>query len=597
MAAKQERKKTPGGAPTTGGSRAPGWLPFALFLLALVLRLLFWQATADRTWPHTVYYHGDALTWLDYASALQADQPFEQGLPLRPPGNAYLIAALWDGSPGGIAFLKIVWCTFGALAVAVLYQAALRAFGFQVALPAGLLCAVASPLLILSTSLNNETPYLLVAACLLALAKGLAERPSAGRLVAWGALNAAACLLRAEHLLFVVLATAAVVAAWRRHDRVGMRPRVALRRLAILGAAFALALAPWQWQAWRAARDFNRVEAPLPAATALAMESLERDLAFLHWDADALARRAELPAFCRRALSNFVALTVAQRGGKAIRGEDFAILEQAFGSWPEPISEYPLLVLYGGLNFYLANNPTSDGYFGRLALELPPLLEGGAQRYPAMLIGGLPPPDLALTYPPHLEAVNHGYALGWRWIARHPGQFAGLAVKRLVQFWRGAAAGVGGFNLPGGLSGVRQRVDLVVSDHGVATLWALLWAAGFVVGLAWAMRQPAAWPWLAFFATHLVANLFFFGYARLGALAAPVVFTLTLAGLAPLLAKLWPAPAQALRAAAAIGGILLLLEAGRTFITPPKPQLDGRGIENGDPWPPDVHDPRRLELR
>ena len=40
------------------------------------------------------------------------------------------------------------------------------------------------------------------------------------------------------------------------------------------------------------------------------------------------------------------------------------------------------------------------------------ILAGGPSRYPGFLITGLPPPELTLTYPPHLEIVNHGYRLG-----------------------------------------------------------------------------------------------------------------------------------------------------------------------------------------
>ena len=66
----------------------------ALFVLALGVRLLFWQATVDAEWPGSAYYKGDAWVWLDYATALEWDVPFELGIPLRPPGMAYLLAAV-----------------------------------------------------------------------------------------------------------------------------------------------------------------------------------------------------------------------------------------------------------------------------------------------------------------------------------------------------------------------------------------------------------------------------------------------------------------------------------------------------------------------
>ncbi len=65
-----------------------------MFLFALVLRLLFWQAAPDRSLAYSAAYQGDALNWLDYAAAIKAGLPFGQDLPLRPPGNAYLVALL-----------------------------------------------------------------------------------------------------------------------------------------------------------------------------------------------------------------------------------------------------------------------------------------------------------------------------------------------------------------------------------------------------------------------------------------------------------------------------------------------------------------------
>ena len=54
-------------APPTATRR---WLTLAVFTLALVARLLFWQATPDRGWPHSALYKGDAVVWTDYAAAL-----------------------------------------------------------------------------------------------------------------------------------------------------------------------------------------------------------------------------------------------------------------------------------------------------------------------------------------------------------------------------------------------------------------------------------------------------------------------------------------------------------------------------------------------
>ncbi|HEX2163715.1 MAG TPA: hypothetical protein VHM02_07185, partial [Thermoanaerobaculia bacterium] len=99
--------------------RLGGWLVLAV---ALAARLCFWQATPDRGWPGSAAYAGDAATWVAHAAALAgapvsaagggAAEPFELGLPLRPPGNAWLLAL---AGGGGVATGKLVWCLLGAL--------------------------------------------------------------------------------------------------------------------------------------------------------------------------------------------------------------------------------------------------------------------------------------------------------------------------------------------------------------------------------------------------------------------------------------------------------------------------------------------------
>ena len=579
------------------GAGPPGWVPFALFLFAFVLRLLFWQATPDRSWAYSAYYQGDALVWLEYAAALRNDLPFAQDLPLRPPGNAYLVAMLWDGTQGGLSWLKLAWCLMGALSVPFLYKAARDAFGYPAALAVGLATAAASPLLIFATSINNETPYLFLVSLLLATFHRNGLSPSLPRLAGWGLLNALACLFRAEHLLFFLLATAALLFSSWRHDRIGTTPRRIGKRLGVIAATAVLALLPWHLAAWSAARDWNRREPALPPDTEQAMAGFERQLSFLAWDAEAKAQEAALPAFIRRTMANFVAATVAWRGGREVRGTDFEILDQAFGSRPEPVSEFPLIALYGGLNFHLANPGDGSGGFSRAALEAKPPLEGGAERYPPVLVGGLPPNDLALTYPPHLEAVNRGYSLGFGWIADHPAAAAALVARKAAIFWSGAAPGLGGFNLPLGLSGERRKVDLVVPRGALATGYKLVLLGFCLFGIYLNRRRLEAAGFFILLFTQLVASLAFFGYARLGGLAIPAVAAFAACGVAALPWRFATLKEKRLtRFALAAGFALLVAEVLRT-VDSPLPHLDGVSTAQGDPFDPDVHEIRRLELR
>src|SRR5688500_1690004 len=98
------------------GRRAAG-VGLAAFAFALLLRVLFLWTTPDAAWAHSAFFKGDAHVWLAYASALRTGEPFELGLPLRPPGTAYLLAAVWDGRPENVRGLRLLWAGLGALSV------------------------------------------------------------------------------------------------------------------------------------------------------------------------------------------------------------------------------------------------------------------------------------------------------------------------------------------------------------------------------------------------------------------------------------------------------------------------------------------------
>ncbi len=614
--------KTAGKAPETKRTRA-GAAGFGLFALAFALRLLFWQATPDSAWPYSAYYKGDAAVWLAYAQALAEDRSFELGLPLRPPAAGYLIALLWNGRDDGVATLRLIWCLLGALTVPLIFGAARRAFGHQTALIAGLLAAGSTGLMLLSTSLNNETPYLLLVAATFYLWQPVRDRATAPVLALWGMVNALACLTRVEHALYFALVTVYLVLAWWRR-RAGGAPAKRKRRasapagkqgrswqwtvsrLALVASSFGLALLPWHLQTWDRIRRFNQEPPQLNAATETALRQVEAALERIAWSEDARAERRRLPAFIRRTAANFVAATVLVRGGERVDVADFAVLEEGLGYLPRPVAGHPFVALYGGLNFFLANHPRADGGFDRSPLEQPPPLEGGAARYPRPLIAGLPPPDLALTYPAHLEIVNHGYHLAGRWIAENPDEFSRLGAKKLGIFSQGAALGLGGYNLPLGLSGVRRRVDLVVPQGGVADAWRLALLAAALWGLANGLRRdPAALvPWLAFLISKVAVVIAFFGYARQGAGVVPVLALL----IALAVSRSPPAsggdhrrisrliPSGRARVVLATALVLLAIE-GVRWISRPSLVLDGREITRADPWPVDLHEQRRLEVR
>ena len=572
----------------------------AIFALALVVRISFGLATPDWHWPASGFYKADAYTWLAYAQALQQHHRFELGLPLRPPGMAYLVAWLWNGQQDAIPLLKLAWCLLGALTVLLFYTTVLRDFGFAVAGVAALLGACSTGLLILSTSLNNETPYLLLVVAALALCQPLVLRPRTALIALWSVLNALACLVRVEHALLFGLASIYLASAWVFAKSPRSPLLASLARLAFSALVFALVLLPWQLIAWQEVRRFN-TQPPDNAADNAVQERLEQVLAGrIHWSRDGLAARAALPAFCRRLSSNFVAATAAWRGDRTVTAADFQILEQAFGSRPEPLAAHPFITNYGPLNFYLANNRHARGGFSRGPLDDPPLLLGGPARYPSVLIQGLPPLDLSLVYPPHLAAFNHGYRLGWQWIRRHPADALQLALVKLQIFWAGAALGFTGYDLPLGLSGLRRTADLVVPQGGLVSLWRVALLALCVAGVAAGRKRAALIPWLLLFASKAVVTLAFFGYARQGAALAPVVYLL-----AALAARRWiPAlerladlqPGKLTKLVLCAALLIAGLEAVR-WIHPPAVLIDGQRIGAVDPIPVDQHRDHILELR
>ncbi|MDA8018271.1 MAG: glycosyltransferase family 39 protein [Thermoanaerobaculia bacterium] len=585
--------------------RRARWTGVWIFVLALALRLLFWQATPDASWPHSAHFKGDAPTWAAYAQSLQAGSSFELGLPLRPPGTAYFLAAVWDGQ-SSLAPAQLTWCVLGALTVLLTYAASLRSFGYGVALCTGLLCALSHGLMVLSTSLNNETPYLFLVVCTLWLgSRWTIRRPSGLGLWAWGALHALACLVRVEHLLFFLLTTIWLGIAMPPVANSGAARRRRLSFLAHVSTSFVLVLLPWHLEAWSAIDRFNREPPDEQSATAAAQSRLERALGEVSWTAEATEELAAIPAFARRPSANFVAATKIYRSTASpqapmVERSDLDALDHALEA--EPLGGHPFVTFYGGLNFYLAHNPRAEVGFSRAALDQPPLLDG---RFPPFLVGGLPPADLAFTYPPHLYAVNHGYATGLRYIASEPLTTARRLALRAVRFWDGAALGFGGWGIPATGDLLRGRADLAIPAGGMFRAWQVIWLVLVVMGLVIGLRSRGKanpmilFPWLALALTKLAVSLAFFGYARHGAGAYPTFALLaalavtSLVGRRDTMSDSDAAPRRLAALGAALGLAFLMLEAWR-FGAPPRQLLDERGTEAGDPWPTDIHEVRIL---
>jgi hypothetical protein len=601
---KRRSRRSPPAPPPPASPAAPVWrrpevaLGILVFAGALVLRVLFITALPDRAWPHGVFLKGDAPLWVEYARDLLAGRPFELDLPIHPPGAAYLLAAIWDGRDPGIAMLKVFWGVLGAAVALLACVAAVRSFGVAAGAIVGAATAASTGMLILSGSLDSETPYLVLAIGSLCLFEDVRAGPRLGLVAAWSALHGLCCLFRVEHALFYALVLVLVAALWWRAAAAGRtRRRAVALALAVSASSFALPLVPWHVAAWSSVRRFNTEP---PAADDPGQQAVRRvavGLSWMPWDEAARAERERLPAFAREAASTFVAATVLHRGGDQVRAPDLRILDEGFAYRPRPLARAPFVSLYGPLNFALANHPRARGGFSRAALDdLPPLASDPA-RYPPFLVQGLPPPDLSFVYPPHVRLVNEGYAVGWTWLrARGAGGALAHAWRKLRIFWSGAALGLTGYDLPLGLPRLRRAVDLAVPAPGWRTAaWSTVLLIGCALGLAAGRRQPALQAWLFFLVSKVLVTVAFFGYARQGAAIFPVVALLV----ALALVRRVPAcnrarPGQVVRATALALAALVAVEAARA-LRPPALSVDGRPLEAGDAT--DLHRDQAIEAR
>lgn len=559
----------------------------AVGALALTLRLLFLLATPDAGWPGSAAFAGDAELFLDHARAVDAGRTVDLGLPLRPPGTVALIRILGTLGVTSALGLKVAWCLLGALTVALATTLARRALGPSRGTVTGIVLAGSTGLLLLATSLCAETPYLLLAVGLVGLWQLELERdapPRAFLAGLAGVLHALALLVRVDHLIF-----AALHGAWLLARSARARTLVAPLTL---GATAVLVLLPWHLDAWARTRAFNRSGVPLSVADRQAHEELDGALWFVEWTEPALRELEQIPPVARRDARSFVTATVAWRGGERVEASDLTVINEAFGSRASPLPERFLVALYGPLNLARANRPGGPGGWDRALLEEPPPLAGGAARYPPLLTAGLPPVELSFSYPPHVALVVHGDRIALRAVREQPLAMLRLVARKAARFWTGASLGVGGWNLPLGLTGTRQPVDVVVPDRSpIVDSWRLGLLVLTVLGIWRARDQALLMPWIALLAARLAPALLVFGYARFGATAIPAVVILATVAATPRAGS--PSPRRWIPLAVATA---LLAAEGARWTLAPRPWLDGSAIATTpEPRLPTV-EARRLEI-
>lgn len=520
-------------------ARVRGWLVrgkpvAALFAFGLLLRLLFQVATPDGGPCWHIGFQGDAPVWQDLAGlyAHGMSDP-ELRLPWRPPGMTWSMIFLWDGEGATVGPLRLSFVVLGAAIAPLFWLLLRRRVPTGVAWLAAVFCAGSSNLMLLSSGLHAETPYLFLVLLSFFDQQRLAERPSWFVALRWGVLHGLLGLLRAEHV--VAFAALLLVA------RVAGAP---WRTLALALVAAAVPLVPWQLHANRLVAQFNAGEPPLPPSA-------------IPWDDDALAAVRRLPSFQQEPTWRFVTETVRVRGRDRVHVGDLDVVRQAYGVFPEPLQP-KFLALQGGFDFWIANTPEAADGFSRAALDRPPPLEGGAQLYPARLLAAAPSGGrFSLSYPPHVHAFVHGYRLGFAEILADPAAASARIAGKLRHALAGATGGLGGHALPIGLSGERLPVDMVVATGIWAATWRVLLLAAALFGLWRLRRVRLSWALWAFAIARFAVIAAYYGYARFGALCVPLVALGVAAVVHAALGRLWRGDAD--RAALWLGAVLMVL--------------------------------------
>lgn len=520
-------------------------------------------------------YEGDAIVFARWAEAVSAGRAadFNSGLPFYPPAVAYLIAWLTPAraAPDFVA-LKVGWCVMSAAAVAFAYLAFAAEFGRRVATIAATMGVFSFGLAQAATSVNADSPYLLLVVLLVLAAQRLAARPSWVIGATFGLLNGLANLFRPEHTLLFLLLLAWIVWRWRPwlapRSTASTSPRPAA--LLVTVVVFMLTLAPWSVHATRANIRYNTTAAFTP----------DYDRMAAPWSPDARAFFDALPEFCKRELGAYLEDAVARRGLDRVTADDLrSVLLADFGHVPEPVRAFTLVASSGPIAFALANHPAAGGGFSKAALD---------SRFN-------PDPDINLALPTHLYLYNHGLSAGWALIAADPAASVRNVVHKLSNFWSGVTPGLTARNVPIGRDGRRRAVDLLTHEPGAAIAWRWTLTAAILIGVGLAVARRRGAPWLIVIASKLVVTVLFFGYARQAVSILPAFHLMAAIAIDAAITRLRVPPRVGRLAAAAILLALAIFD-GSYWLRPAEPSITGR-VRLLPQWDAAFESPQDLTIR
>ncbi len=219
----------------------------ALFLAAVLVRLLFLAGTVDRDLPFSIFYYGDSRIYREFALALIRGEVFDQGIPLHPPAFAYLLSWIIGTVGERPVVVRSLLAIAGSAVVPLMYLLGRTLWSRAVGLGSAMLATFSFGLCVVSVSANAETIYipLLVAQALLLVLLGDAlagdrRRNAIILATASGIVLGLGSLTRAEHLGLAVILPAALVIGW---------PAIPRRSVAVCAAGIAglalLVISPW----------------------------------------------------------------------------------------------------------------------------------------------------------------------------------------------------------------------------------------------------------------------------------------------------------------------------------------------------------------
>ncbi|MCC6660933.1 MAG: hypothetical protein IT437_08610 [Phycisphaerales bacterium] len=536
--------------------RGDWWIALAVFAAALAVRVLFLLTWPDRSWPHSLWYEGDAPLWDEWARTLAAGGVFEHGLAIHAPGAAYLLHWLGFGGAQDYTWAKVLWCAASAAGCAMTHLVVAGEFGRRVGMIAAGLVAFSFASYVQAVSLNVEALYTPLVVAAVGLTHRLTRRPGWGAAATLGVVHGAALLLRAEHALVAALLVLPVVMGWWRERRPGARLMQRAGVIAVIAAvAFGVCL-PWMIQGRLAAYRMNSVEA---AAT---------DDGGAEWTADGRAYIGSLPAFARADTARYLSYMAGREGGGPVTAERArAMLLREFGHEPEPLPLRLEVSSQGPLVFALGNSAGATGGFSKAALD---------PRFGA-------DPTLSLAMPSHNYLYIHGYRAGWEWIRANPAAWARLVWRKLAIFADGAAQGMTAANVPLGRDGRRRAVDqFTASGSWRSVVWRCVLGGLALAGAVIAARARRGGAWMLVILAKLLVCVLFIGYARQAASILPALAVFVAAGLDGVLSLVERSAgrprssmAGAWIAAGAAAGVLAIAVDIVTFTRPGRPDVKG----------------------